>query len=46
VISPGMAIAGTRNALSSMCVMQERVNMLIVGGLDRHSSVLVQSESL
>ena len=46
VISPGMAIAGTRHALSSMCVMQERVNMRIVGGWDRHSSVLVQSESL
>ena len=50
VISPGMAIAvttaGTRHALASMCVMQDRVYIGKVGGLDRHSSVLVQSESL
>ncbi len=46
VISPGIAIAGTRHTLSSMCVMQERANMCTLGGLDRHSSVFVQSESL
>ncbi len=46
LISHSIAIAGTRHALSSMFVVQERVNIRTVGGSDRCSSVLVQSESL
>ena len=46
VISTGITAAGTRHTLASMCVMEDRVNISIVGGLDRRSSVLVQSESL